>query len=200
MPYITFNSPESTNAIIDYLEDRSEKHELKIDNYLFVYREKQMKERGFAGYFSRLNDTCNFGWLGRQRFFRSHGLRKFFGSTLKNNGMDKLDADWLLGHKTDAVTEAYFMPDTHRLKKDYMDVLPHLSLEKIETVTIESPDVQELKKYNVMLKESNSELDGRVNKLEKAHYNYNEIFELFDDPEVTQAIIRAKARKIQENK
>ena len=145
MPYITFNSPESTNAIIDYLEDKSEKYEIKKENYLFDHHSKKMKTRGFTTYFARLNDTCGFGYLGRQRFFRSHGLRKYFASTLKNNGMDTVDAEWLLGHKLPAVTGAYIKPDIYRLKKDYMDILPELCLEDMKTVTLESDEVKGLK-------------------------------------------------------
>jgi len=147
MPYITFNSPESTNAIIDYLEDKSEKYEIRKENYLFDHHGKKMKTRGFTTYFARLNDTCGFGYLGRQRFFRSHGLRKYFASTLKNNGMDAVDAEWLLGHELPKVTNAYIKPDIYRLKKDYMDILPELCLEDMKTVTLESEDVKNLNSH-----------------------------------------------------
>lgn len=151
MPYVTFNSPESTAAIIDYLHYRTEhrspgKHIKSTDNFLFEARGNQMSLRGIMAYFERLNDRCNFGFLGRQRFFRSHGLRKFFASTLKNNGMDTIDAEWLIGHKLHPVTGTYIKPDIYRLKKEYMDILPHLSLSSVETITIESEAVKELKK------------------------------------------------------
>ncbi len=151
MPYVTFNSPESTAAIIEYLHYRTEhrspnKHVKNIDDFLFEARGNQMSLRGIMAYFERLNDRCNFGYLGRQRFFRSHGLRKFFASTLKNHGMDTVDAEWLIGHKLHPVTGTYIKPDIYRLKKDYTDVLPYLSLSDIKTVTIESEEVKGLKK------------------------------------------------------
>ena len=151
MPYVTFNSPESTAAIIDYLHYRTEhrspnKHIKKANDFLFEARGNQMSLRGIMAYFERLNDRCNFGYLGRQRFFRSHGIRKFFASTLKNHGMDTVDAEWLIGHKLHPVTGTYIKPDIYRLKKEYMDILPYLSLSSVETVTIESDDVKELKK------------------------------------------------------
>ena len=151
MPYVTFNSPESTAAIIEYLHYRTEhrspnRHIKNIDNFLFEARGNQMSLRGIIAYFERLNDRCNFGYLGRQRFFRSQGLRKFFASTLKNHGMDTVDAEWLIGHKLRPVTGTYIKPDIYRLKKEYIDILPHLSLSDVKTVTIESEEVKELKK------------------------------------------------------
>ncbi|MGB9979413.1 tyrosine-type recombinase/integrase [Methanobacterium sp.] len=150
MPYVTFNSPESTAAIIDYLHYRTEhinpaKHVKNVDDFLFEARGKQMSLRGIMAYFERLNDKCKFGYLGRQRFFRSHGIRKFFASTLKNHGMDTIDAEWLIGHKLPMVTGTYIKPDIYRLKKEYMDILPHLSLSDVKTVTIESEEVKQLK-------------------------------------------------------
>ena len=151
MPYVTFNSPESTAAIIEYLHYRTEhispaKHIKNVDDFLFEARGTQMSLRGMSAYFERLNDRCKFGFLGRQRFFRSHGLRKFFVSTLKNHGMDTVDAEWLIGHKLHPVTGTYIKPDIYRLKKEYMDILPYLSLSDIKTITVESEDVKELKK------------------------------------------------------
>lgn len=151
MPYITFNSPESTAAIIDYLHYRTEhrsptRHIKSNDDFLFEARGNQMSLRGIMAYFERLNDRVGFGYLGRQRFFRSHGLRKFFASTLKNNGMDTIDAEWLIGHKLPKVTGTYIKPDIYRLKKEYMDILPHLSISNVETITIESEEVKDLKK------------------------------------------------------
>lgn len=64
-----------------------------------------MSLRGMSTYFERLNDRRKFSFLGRQRFFRSQGLCKFFASTLKNYGMDTLDAEWLIKRKLHPFTE-----------------------------------------------------------------------------------------------
>ena len=163
MPYVTFSSPESCNAINDYIEDRVIEYPYENENdYLFESNGHQIHPRVNAVYFSRLNDSVGFGKYGNQRFFRSHNLRKFFASTLKNNGFDNLDAEWLIGHKVKMVTDAYIKPDIYRLKKDYLDVLPFLSLEEIEKRTVESDEYKQLKEQYE--KESKSR-DEEIKKL-----------------------------------
>lgn len=147
MPYITFSSPEANKAINEYLEDRNEKKPIiDINDFLFVSKNhKQIINRSFAQYFQRLNDSAGFGFYKSQRFFRGHALRKFFASTLHNNGMDYLDAEWLIGHRVKITTGTYIKPDIHRLKNDYVKMLPFLSLSEVGPVTLESPEFKELK-------------------------------------------------------
>jgi len=175
MPYITFNSPESTAAIIDYIHYRLENKKLfkSLDDLLFEANGHQIAQRSISAYFERLNDRCGFGFLGRQRFFRSHGLRKFFASTLKNQGMDTVDAEWLIGHKLPNVTGAYIKPDIYRLKKEYTDILPFLSLSDVETVTIESDAVKEIKETHKMeiqgIKEEQEQMKEMILKTKNLH-------------------------------
>ena len=147
MPYVTFSSPESVKAINDYIDERYEKGKKfkSINDCLFESRGKHIGKIIIVAYFSRLNDLCGFGFSKRQRFFKAHALRKFFATTLKNNGMDNLTSEWLIGHKINSITNAYIKPDIYRLKKDYLDILPFLSLEKIGTKTVESDEYKELK-------------------------------------------------------
>jgi hypothetical protein len=57
--------------------------------------------------------------------------------------MDTVDAEWLIGHKLHPEhTSTRYL----QVIKEYMDSLPHLSLSSIETITIESDAVKELKK------------------------------------------------------
>ena len=166
MPYVTFNSPEATNALIDYINHRSEK-KYPVKNYddiLFEAQGQPMGERGFTSYFSRLNDRVGFGYKGRQRFFRSHGLRKFFASALKNNGMDTVDAEWLIGHKLHKITGTYIKPDIYRLKKDYMDILPHLCIEDIKITTVESDEVKEIKTALKKEREARLNMEDNIKK------------------------------------
>ena len=147
MPYVTFSSPESVKAINDYIDERYEKgyQFTSIDDCLFENRGKHIGRRVITPYFARLNDTCGFGFFKRQRFFRAHALRKYFATTIKNNGMDNLTSEWMIGHKINRITDAYIKPDIYRMKKDYFDVLPFLSLEKIEKRTVESDEYKKLK-------------------------------------------------------
>ncbi len=97
-----------------------------------------MIDKTFVPYFRRLNDTCGFGLKG-QHFFGSHALRKFFALTLKNNGFNYLDAEWLLGRKLPTSIVKYIKkPEIERLKKEYLEVLPHLCIGMLQSRTIES--------------------------------------------------------------
>ena len=175
MPYITFSSPESNRAINAFLEDKIRKETISKEDILFGFEGNVMKAKSVSMYFSRLNDTAGFGWYGRQRFFRSHSLRKFFASTLKNNGFDSLDSEWLIGHKVSKMTEAYIKPDIYRLKKDYLDVLPYLSIEKIKTVTIESDEVKGIK--DELQKEREARLNSEERIKEEVYKEFGWIFE-----------------------
>lgn len=136
MPYITFNSPESTQAIVDYLAQR-EKNNRAVENLedpLFVSSYKtQITSQGLVFIFRRINDRSNFGRSKERnrRFLTSHTLRKLFTTSLYNKGVDKLAVDWMLGHKINPVTEAYFKNDPQTLKAKYIDAFENLTLEKV---------------------------------------------------------------------
>lgn len=143
-PYFTFSGPESINALIDYLEQRYKTEDFVCDKYLFGKDWKPTAKRSLEGYFIELNDKCGFGFHGRQRFFTSHKLRKYFATTLESSHMPHLMIRWLMGHSIDSVTNAYFKPDIEALKNEYLRVLPNLSIDQIETRTIDSPEVKML--------------------------------------------------------
>ncbi|NMC34966.1 MAG: hypothetical protein GYA36_21305, partial [Veillonellaceae bacterium] len=46
-------------------------------------------------------------------------------------GVDQLAVDWMLGHKINPVTEAYFKNDPQTLKAKYIDAYENLTLEKV---------------------------------------------------------------------
>jgi hypothetical protein len=88
---------------------------------------------------------------------RAHNLRKYFNSTLLNNGADLFFTDFLMGHKIDQMHEAYFRADPVKLREKYMRYLPFLSIEDTEVKMIESPEYQELKAELEALKEEKTE-------------------------------------------
>lgn len=126
--YYTFSSPESTNAILTYLEDDPVE---SMEDYLFRNNKgRQISDITFSTYFRRLNDTCKFGNTGRMIHFRSHNLRKIFTSNLYAAGLPQLTIDWLHGHQIDPVTESYFKADTSKLRLKYLRVVNKLTLLK----------------------------------------------------------------------
>lgn len=138
MPYITFNSPESTRSILEYLINKRKNTIESMDDPLFLSNmENRFSKDGFNNLFQRINDRAGLGYAKdkNRRFFTSHTLRKFFTTTLYKNGVDKLKVDWFLGHKIDPITEAYFKNDIKSLKKSYLEILEQLSMEKVKVVT-----------------------------------------------------------------
>ncbi len=162
-PYVTFNSPESMNAIIDYLDFRIDnQHPIQSpDDWLFEALGHQVSSRGMLTAFIRLNDRVGFGFYDSHRFFHRHSLRKYFASTCQNNEMDYLDAERLIGHKVPELAGIYIKPEISRLKREYLKVLSYLSLEPVETVTLESDEVKQLKNnYENRFKEKDEEMES----------------------------------------
>lgn len=165
LPYITFSSPESVLAIADYLIDRDRKN-TKIESLnspLFVTnRNNPISPQGFVFIFRRINDAAKFGRSKdrNRRFFTSHMLRKLFTTTLYSNGVDKTRVDFLLGHKIDKITEAYFKADEKALKKDYTKSVEHLTLQKVKIKTVTT------KEYDALLKKLQSK-DKKMDKMDK---------------------------------
>ena len=172
MPYITFNSPESTNAILDYLLHRGKKNKQvkNLSDPLFAsHFNLRMSKTAYLGVFQRLNDSCNFGWAkGRKkRFLTSHGLRKLFTTTLYNHGVDKLAVDWFLGHRINPVTEAYFKSNVKDLKMRYMNVVDRLTLSEVKVKNVTTKEYDQLLKELRQKGEEYRKLEKRLEILEQ---------------------------------
>jgi integrase len=155
--YYTFSSPESIKAISDYLVERQKRNGI-IDNRelpLFENFGKKIPEHSFTKSFQRINDESGFGLSGRQRFFKSHSLRKYFASKLHKNGLSQIDIDWLLGHEINGVNASYIKSDPSSLKKEYLKVVKDLSIEKVITRDITT------KEYDNILETLRKERDIR---------------------------------------
>lgn len=192
MPYFTFSSPESTRAIMNWLQesDYYGRYPTNPKDWLFYnYRSKEIHKidnRILGVSFGRLNDKCGFGHQGRLRFFRSHNLRKFFATTLQKNGVQQIITDWLLGHKLNPVTGAYFKPDIQAVKQEYMKALPDLSLRETNVKTIHSKEYEELVKQRedeqrqyqdqlAELKEQQKKLDDKIKMIDRIEEKLNKL-------------------------
>jgi site-specific recombinase XerD len=175
MPYITFNSPESVLSIIDYLLERELKNKgvKSLDDPLFVSSHKnQISKQGFVFIFRRINDNAGLGFAKdkNRRFFTSHMPRKIFTSTLYSQGVDKTRVDWFLGHKIPPITESYFKTNVEDLKKSYMEIVEHLTLQKIKIKTIKTPE------YDQLLRDSREKAD-KIEAMEKRMELYEKLIE-----------------------
>lgn len=168
MPYFTFSSPESIDAIFTYLEERKHlKRDItSLEDPLFEFDGRKMNTKGLVAYFKRLNDRAGFGWQKnkRMRFFHSHVLRKFFGSTLKEAGISELDVNWMLGHKPSKITGIYIKPSIKLLKNLYRNSVSNLSLEEVKLRDINSKEYDNLLKQ---LEESRQDAELREKEMKK---------------------------------
>jgi site-specific recombinase XerD len=125
--YTTFNSPESTHAILDYLMERemNNKPIKSFEDPLFVNTwNKPLTKSVHGAIFKRINDKAGFKHLeGKRRFFTSGTLRKTFEKSMYKAGLNKITIDSLLGYKINN-------PNTlENLKNQYIISLEFLRLE-----------------------------------------------------------------------
>jgi translation initiation factor 2B subunit (eIF-2B alpha/beta/delta family) len=150
MPYVTFNSPESTYAILDYLLERvrTNKKINRLQDPLFVsHYNKILGKQTHTELFRQINDKCGFGKRNKKRnFFTSHMLRKLFTTSLYKAKVDELPINWMLGHKINSITESYFKADIKHLKNYYIQAMDHLTIEKVKMRRIGSDEVKEIVK------------------------------------------------------
>jgi len=150
--YQTFFPPEVIRNIIIYLRERQlgTNRNIKSENIhdnLFVRKDgEQLSKVNMAFIFSILGQKAGFkhSKKGAYRPWRSHGMRKYFISTIINNTGDHIMANYMAGHKIDSVTRSYWFADPEKLKEKYLTALPYLSLENTEVQIITSKDRQEL--------------------------------------------------------
>jgi hypothetical protein len=81
---------------------------------------------------------------------RSHNMRKFFVSTLKNNGCDSDIVEYFVGHTLGGSKDAYYEGDPDKLRYIYKKFIPFITIRKDIDVA-ESPEYQAIKHENVIL-------------------------------------------------
>ena len=110
--YFTFCTPEATKAIINHL---SERNNLKSSSKIFTIHPESLSRK-----FIKINSELKLGKCGTYNRFRSHNLRKFHASNLKNDGMLIDDINSMQGKSRNITDEAYFFENPETLKKKYI--------------------------------------------------------------------------------
>ena len=194
--FITFLSPEASDAVNNYLDYRHRtpqsigiRHENEIikhrvngpDDYLFISEtipekylttldedDRKLATHGFMDAYRVLARAAGKGTeTGEWQYIRSHNMRKFFNSTLLNEGADSFMVEFLMGHKIDKTREAYFRADPDKMRKLYMRYLPFLAVDDTEVRVVETAEFIELKKENEQMKRDMEEISDMVAKMEK---------------------------------
>jgi len=160
--YFTLSTPESIDYILRYLKDHPAN---SPEEKLFRNRDnKEIEESVFSRYFTRVNDQCNFGKLGRYIYFRSHNLRKFFGNMM-DPVLGRRDTDYLMGHQRekDMVSRSYYQPDMQALRILYKEHMGRVTItEKIKYRKVTDERLQELKEGEKMRDEKIQKLEEMV--------------------------------------
>lgn len=204
--FITFLTPEATEAVQAYLEYRGRtsiderknkalmKQKVWSDNdYLFCVRNvpdtyldsKDERERKFstsglmAIYRDLSEGTSKCAPKGEFNTIRSHNIRKFFNSTLLNAGCDFFTVELFMGHKLPATQQHYFQANPEELKKVYSKYVPQLTIQK-ELEVLETAEFQALLSENEILKEQLSTAMAQ-NEIKMSGLKKEIIKEIFQD-------------------
>ncbi|MGZ4857853.1 MAG: tyrosine-type recombinase/integrase, partial [Methanobacteriaceae archaeon] len=158
--YYTFSSPESLEAILNYIEYREAKDKpiIGLDEPLFIGRRPGdlLNKYTMTSAFQKINDDAGFETLGNKRYFTSHELRRFFSLQSFRAGLRERDVKWLRGQKPRNMMNRYVKPDPQNLKIEYMEkALPCLSMENVKIRELEEDiyrRLRDLEKENQDLK------------------------------------------------
>ena len=162
--YTTFNSPEATHAINVYLLSR--KDTLTPQSKLFRIHETYLVDT-----FTKLNNALNMGKSGTYNKLRSHNLRKWHASTLKNDGMSMDLINDLQGKSKTIVDEAYFYNDKEYLLDEYIKHLPALTINAdVQKITVKSREFLELENKNRDLEDNMKNILYRMDQLEQLNW------------------------------
>ena len=137
--YTTFASPEAIREIHHYLRTRDDD-----DPRLFKVNERYLNRA-----FQELNDKLGLGQINGKAVLRPHMLRKYHASHLYNaeNGLSLEEIDSLQGRSKQITQRSYYYDNSEELKKKYIRNIDQVTLlDEVHTITIDSPEVELLKK------------------------------------------------------
>ena len=153
--YFTFNSPESTIAIAQYLLTREK---LTTESPLFNISYKYMSDL-----FKDTNDLLGLGKNGQYSRFASHMLRRYHATQLKEAGMDMDKINILQARKPKNIAyQSYIKIKPSKLKDEYIEALPYLVVEDYTKVKTELDATKEELEAE---KDKNNELENNINNI-----------------------------------
>ncbi len=143
--YITFIPPESMEELINYITVRvnhpkKEKKPQGVNDRIFVNRfGGRLSGKAVSASMRRIGIRLGFeSEFGSYGFWRPHGMRKYFISTIINKTGDNVLAHFCAGHKVDEITGAYWYPDEADLKQRYLKSLPYLSIRGVQVREVDA--------------------------------------------------------------
>lgn len=164
--HYTFISYEAVELIKKQLElERNE----PIEGPLFSCcknKNSRYKEKAYATAIGRLNKRLSWDNGNNDYSYgklTTHMLRKFFETQLTDAGCIHEHLTHMMGWKMEGMREKYYLANPDELQKSYIKHLDYLTLENVETITLESPEVKEIKETH---KREMDKMEERVRILE----------------------------------
>lgn len=178
--FVTFISPEASQAVHKYLQYRNRDaktpdkyREMQLSKqkvygnkgYLFIKRSvsdeylethneelRKLDTVGLLKAYRTLSERAQKSTeKGVWNLIRSHNMRKFFNTTLKNAGFDSERVEFFMGHTLDGTKGAYYRAEAEKLQALYAAFVPYLTIQK-ELDVASSPEYQKLAAENTDLK------------------------------------------------
>jgi integrase len=146
--FYTFLTPEASRAVLEYLKWRNNYNEItKVvseDGYLFIKKYilpeylqtkdeslRKLNKKAIIERYSDLNKLAGTNTAYKEyNRIRSHTMRKYFNSTLINNGCNPYQTDLWMGHDLGESKGAYIVPQLEEQKKLYTQYMHLLTIEK----------------------------------------------------------------------
>ncbi len=180
--YITFSTPEALDAILNYLESHPPS---SSDDSLFrAIGKKQMAVKSLFEYFRKLNKRCGWDLLGKQSYFRSHHLRKFWANQMEKRALGYRNSRLLMGHTGVTVQgltgAAYFKPDHDHLRQLYLQSMDAVMINwKVKTEVVNDEKLEKM--------------EEKIRKLEEEDRKKNELLDaIINDPNVLKELQKKK--------
>lgn len=127
------------------------------DNYLRSKSEKLRKLdiKGLLKAYSDIADRSQkSNGPGVWNLIRSHNMRKFFNSALKNAGMEGDLVEFMMGHTLGSTRDAYFRGNAQSLKARYSENMAQLTIQKEIDVAASSEYMRILEQNKLLVTEA----------------------------------------------
>jgi len=136
--YYTYCTPEAIREITNYLTTRDDQ-----DPRLFNINKQYIYHK-----FRKLNNELGLGTINNRIILRTHTLRKYHATHLHQgeNALTLDEIDTLQGRSKNMIRDSYYYTDPEELKKKYIQNIDQVTLlDQVNKVTVESPEVIELR-------------------------------------------------------
>ena len=158
--YYTFNSNESSTAIVQYLLTREK---LTPESPLFKITSKYLSDL-----FKETNDKLHLGKNGEYSRFTAHMLRRYHATQLVEAGMDTEKINILQGRKPKSIAyKSYIKIKPSKLREEYIKALPYLVVEDYNKVKTENELLREENQAYREKEEKINDILARLGRLER---------------------------------